>query len=118
MANPEANKLCAATVRVASSLRVSVAFRANLPELLDQFWRLQDTVAQLVELANDSPREVFQALRRDYPELVREVVGALEVPAKRPLANIAAISKSCAAINDSLLELEYLKHGRPVAASE
>jgi len=92
-------------------MRSILPLKLDATEVLNQFGSLRDTLVQLIEIASGDPLEVLEAWRVGYPRLVPDVVSALETASRRNLTTVASVRESCASINDSLLELEYLKQG-------
>jgi hypothetical protein len=112
MIDTEAAKLCEMAVRISSSVSDCVPARATRSEVLDRFWGLQDTIARLVGRASDFPREVFETLSQSHPQLLSEVAYTLEDAEQRRMTSLGAVRWSCAAIKNSLLELEILQKNR------
>ena len=105
---------------VASSVHdVRQAFRSAtpVPKILDRFWRLQDDVYRLLEALTDSPVEAAETLRL-YPSLLKDVVDVLEFTSKlQSFRNIPALREAGESINNSLLEIQYLKQSHAMAAA-
>jgi hypothetical protein len=117
MQSSEIESLCQNVAASVSEVRA--VFRSSLPvpEILDRFWCLQDNISRLLEAISDYPAETLQALE-GHPRLLTDVVDVLEFSAKLPsLRNIAAVRESAASINNSLLEIQYSRQSRAVAAS-
>ena len=88
---------------------LSIQSGSEVSQVLDAFWRLQDQIHRLVASASDSPSEIFSELRTGCPRLIQDIIALLDFTAKVHFRHIAAIERSCTAINDSLMELEHLK---------
>lgn len=106
--------------KVASSVsEVRKVFRSSLPvpEILDSYWSLQDNLSRLLEALTDHPEETAEALD-SCPGLLKDVVDVLEFSSKlQTLKNIPAVREASESINDSLVEIQYLKQSRALTAS-
>ncbi len=109
MIENRAAELCKTASTSVSRMRHILPLRTDTGEILNQLGTLRETLVRLTEIASDEPRELLDTLRDVYPRLVPEIVSALETASRRNLMTVAAVRDSCASINDSLLELEYLK---------
>jgi hypothetical protein len=105
---------------VASSVsEVRKTFRSSypVPDILDRFWRLQDNLSRLLEAAIDHPSETSEVLEHD-PRLLTDVVDVLAFSAKlQNLRTIAAVREATESINNSLVEIQYLRQSRALTAS-
>jgi len=102
-------ELCTAANLSVAKMRGILPLRMDTTEVLNQFGSLRDTLVRLIEIASNGPLEVLEAWREGYPRLVPDTISALETASRRNLTTVASVRDSCASINDSLLELEYLK---------
>lgn len=102
-----------------SVVEVRQVFRSSMPvpEVLDRFWRLQDNLSRLLEALSDDPAEATAAME-GYPGLLQEVVDVLGFLANlQSFRNLPAVRESAESINNSMLEIQYLKQARAMAAS-
>src|ERR1700685_3559088 len=94
-------------------------FRSSLPvaEILNRYWALQDNLSRLLEAITDHPSETLEVLD-EHPRLLTDVIDVLEFSSKlHMLKTIAAVREAGESINSSLLEIQYLKQSRALAAS-
>lgn len=105
---------------VSSSItEVRKTFRSGLPvtDILDRFWRLQDNLSRLLEAITDHPKETTEILET-HPRLLPDVVDVLEFSSKlQTLRNIPAVREAGESINNSLLEIQYVRQLRALVAS-
>lgn len=105
---------------VASSVaQVRSVFRSSpaVPEILDRYWGLQDNLSRLLEALTDHPDKTAEAFD-SCPGLLNDVVDVLEFSLKlETVNNIAAVREASESINDSLMEIQYLKQSRALTAS-
>jgi hypothetical protein len=114
----------AKTERLCQNVECCVAdvrqvFRSSMPipEVLDRFWRLQDNLSRLLEALSDDPVEATAAMD-GYPSLLQDVVDVLGFVANlQSFRNLPAVREAVESINNSLLEIQYLKQARAMAAS-
>jgi hypothetical protein len=106
-----AKRLCLTAASHALSIRSCFPFRSNEATALNNLVGLQHTLLSLMNRASDAPQEAFDALSESDPPLIRDVINALEVTARRRSVNTAAIACSCAAINELLLRVQYFRQG-------
>lgn len=103
------NDLCQSISVSVANARFLLRSQAQLSEILDCFWGLQDRLGRLVDEASDQPLEVFDFLSREHPQLLRDVIGSLSMASREGVARNAAVGSSCEAINELLLKLETFK---------
>ena len=110
-------RLCHNVAVCVAEVRAVFRSTAPVPEILDRFWCLQDNLSRLLEAISDYPVETLEALE-SHPWLLSDVVDVLEFSSKlQSIRNIAAVRESADAINNSLLEIQYARHARALAAS-
>ena len=117
METAELDSLCQNVA--ASVAEVRRVFRSAFPtpEILDRFWRLQDNLSRLLESITDYPMETTEALE-SHPGLLADVVDVLEFSSKlQSLRNVPAVREAKDSINSSLVEIQYLKQCKALAAS-
>jgi hypothetical protein len=85
-------------------------------ELLNIYWTLRDDVIRIVESAADDPNECADLLQGEFSFLMRGVIDLLQKTRTSPLAKVAAISRACAEVNESLWRLKMLTEDRQFAA--
>jgi hypothetical protein len=103
----------------AAVLQVRGVFRSHTPvaEVLDRFWALQDHLSRLLEALTDHPAESLEVLEA-HPKLLSDVVDVLEFSSKlQALKTIAAVRDASESINSSLMEIQYSRQSRALAAS-
>ena len=114
---PDIERLCQNVSVSVSEVRAVFRSALPVPEILDRFWCLQDNLSRLLEAISDYPVETLEALG-SHPRLLSDVVDVLEFSSKLSnLRNIAAVRESADAINNSLLEIQYARQARALAAS-
>lgn len=101
--------LCQSISVCVANIRFFFRTRAQLPEMLNSFWDLRDHLGRLVDAASDRALEVFDFLKREFPQLVRGVIGVLGTALQKGLTRNAAVGSTCEAINELLMKLEGLK---------
>jgi len=111
-----AKTLCEDVSKAVRELRSYLRSPAENFEILTRFWALQDHLSRLVQSVADHREETLEVLSEEYPTLLRDVIDVISfIPRLRTLSCIDGVSAACADINESLLELEYLKHSQPAA---
>jgi hypothetical protein len=103
----------------AAVFEVRTVFRSAPPvsEILNRFWALQDQLSRLLEAITDHPLATMEVLDK-HAGLLADVVDVLEFSSKLPsLRSIAAVRESGESINASLLEIQYMRQTRAMAAS-
>lgn len=103
------NDLCPSISVCVANIRFFLSSRPQISEILNSFWDLRDHLGRLVDAASDRPLDVFDFLKCEYPQLVRDIIGALGTALQKGLTRNAAVRSSCEAINEFLIKLEQLK---------
>jgi hypothetical protein len=109
MSSPAPVTICDDVKRAVRGVRLRIQSGSEVSQVLDAFWCLQDQVHRLVASASDSPYEILSALKTECPRLIQDIIALLDFTAKVHFRHIAAVERSCTALNDSLMELERLK---------
>lgn len=102
------NELCTASRIAAVQLRSALYARSRTPELLNAFGGMQDQIHRLIAHLRDHPGELLD-FRLYGLGVIRSAVGVLSITRKEPVYRLPAVREACARINESLIELEYLK---------
>ena len=89
----------------------------SVPEILDRYWALQDNLSRLLEAITDYPTAAMEALD-GWPNLLKDVVDVLAFSSKlQSLKSIPAVREAGEAINNTLLEIQYLRQARVLTAT-
>ena len=117
MDSSQIERLCQNVAFAVAAVRT--VFRSSLPvpEVLNRYWALQDNLSRLLEAVTDQPSETLEVLEA-HPGLLTDVVDVLEFSSKlQMLKGLAAVREAGESINNSLLEIQYLKQSHSLAAS-
>lgn len=117
MDNPSIEGLCQNVASSVTAVRQVFRSAVPVPQILDRFWRLQDNLYRLLEAMTDHPAKTAEALDK-YPGLLKDVVDVLEFSSKlQTFRNIPAVREASESINNSLVEIQYLRQSRAMVAS-
>jgi hypothetical protein len=101
MDTTETGRLCKNVEYAAAQVRTSIGEHADISDILDRFWFLQDTLSRLLEAVDNEDGDVTQCRG-----LIRKVVEVLGSPQVRKLSSIPAVKLACETINSCLISLE------------
>jgi len=104
----ELKRVTDAVIHATTGVQATLRHRPPDESALDAFWCLQDRVHQLLAHIRDHPWKITM-LRETHPDLARTVVEVLSRARKSPFFQKAAIQQACTTINDSLMELQWIK---------
>src|SRR5215471_11390566 len=104
----DTKRIADAVIRATKDVQATLQHRLTDESALDAFWCLQDHVHQLVAYIRDHPREIT-TLRETHPDLAGTVVEVLSRVHKSPFYQKAAVKQACTTINESLIELQWIK---------
>jgi hypothetical protein len=85
-------------------LQTSIRTRANVEELLDRVWCLQDELRRLLQVVDESPWIATQ-----LPGLSSAIINEIRSMDFLKISRLAAVQNACESINQSLILLEKKK---------
>jgi hypothetical protein len=101
MDTTETGRLCKNVEYAAAQARTSIGEYADISDILNRFWFLQDALSQLLEAVDDTNGDITQCRG-----LIRRVVEVLASPQVRKISYIPAVKLACETINSCLISLE------------
>jgi hypothetical protein len=114
---PQIESICKNVAASVNEVRRVFRSAPPVPEILNRYWGLQDNLSRLLEAMTDHPIASLEALE-GFPNLLKDVVDVLAFSSKlQMLKNIPAVREAGDAINNSLLEIQYLKQARTLTAT-
>jgi hypothetical protein len=85
-------------------LQTSIRTRAEIQELLDRFWAVQDELGRFLQAADKTPW-----LTTQVPGLSSAIFNEIRSVSSLKSSRVAAIQNACESINQLLIRLEKLK---------
>ena len=117
MDTSQIESICQNVADAVSEVRRVFRSTFPVPEILDRYWALQDNLSRLLEAMADYPIAAGEALE-EFPNLLKDVVDVLAFSSKlQMLRNIPAVREAGETINNTLLEIQYLKQARVLTAT-
>lgn len=101
MDTAETVRLCKELEYAAAQVRTLIGDRTDITEVLDRFWRLQDSLYRLVNAVDGECSEISRCRK-----LIRYVVSTLESSQTTRWAKVPAVRDACDKINNLLIRLE------------